>query len=322
MQSDIPINWEFHTHSITSFVRPFVAESWSRGWNIHSLSARPNRNLSIHATSLLAPVNVSRKLVVTVHDLVPLTHPETLTLRGSLWHEKMLKRVVESAASIVVPTHAIENSLRTHFSSHNLDGRVFVAGGASSLPIPDDTDRSLIPRQKYIVFLGTIEPRKRVDALIAAVSKLRDISLVVIGNNGWGDVNVTSLAQFYGLPPDRFHHVSNATDQQVSNLISDAQALILPSEAEGFGLPLVEAMSLGTPIIYSDDPALSEVASNVGIKVKRNKSTDIFASQLADAIEEISENSDRYRAAGIEHSAQYSWAKTAKEIWQIHRGLD
>lgn len=321
MQAVTPESWTFHSHKIAPLLRPAIAETWSRGWNISNLPYIPRQQSTIHTTSLLAPLKTPHRLVVTVHDLVPLTHPETLTPRGVSWHRKMLIHAVNNANVIVVPTQATGNLLQAHFQVADLGTRIVVAGGAPSLPSPDGSNPDLVPPQEYVVFLGTIEPRKRIDALIRAVSILPDITLVVLGHEGWGQINVLALCEKFGLPAERFRHIRFADDQQVSNVLASALALVLPSDAEGFGLPLVEAMALGVPVIHSDDPALCEVASQAGKVITRSSSIEEFAEKISLAVQEVSEMSEHYRELGIARSADFTWENTAKRIWEIHRSL-
>jgi glycosyltransferase involved in cell wall biosynthesis len=321
MGASTPTGWEFHVHEIPSFIRPLFSETWSRSIDT-PFSAKGSGNIAnVHSTSLFAPVNTSLKHVVTIHDLVPITHPETLNRHGVNWHLRMLSLALEKAAAFVVPSVATFQSLSTYLSDNNLNKKITIAGGAPSLPPPNFTNALELEEKRYVVFLGTLEPRKRVDALIEAVSRLEDFSLVVLGNPGWGGVNPANLARLYGLPSNRFHYLRNSTDQQVSNIVSKARALVLPSQSEGFGLPLVEAMALGTPVIHSDSQALVEVAGGSGITVQMSLKSELFVDGICQAIEEAEKNRSNYASMGLNQSAKYSWGNTAKVIWETHQGL-
>jgi glycosyltransferase involved in cell wall biosynthesis len=323
---------------VTARFRPIVAEAWSRGLNVpHSLkyfgpeNDRKNslvnsetldqRSSSIHSVSLLFPPLTNEHVVVTIHDLVPFTHPQFLTRRGAAWHKKMLMRAVQQASAIVVPTQAVRDQLVNHFAMPKLASSVFVAGGAASLPTPNSGTWPLRPPGPYAVFVGTIEPRKRLDALIAAVALLDTLSLVVVGSRGWGGVDIVSLAKDAGLPGFRLVLVHNAGDQELANIIAGADALVMPSEAEGFGLPIIEAMALGTPVVHSSDPALCEVAGDAGITVAFHSDTMLFAQRLAAGLEFAMADGQKIGLRGVERSRSFSWDTSAERVWQIHSNL-
>jgi glycosyltransferase involved in cell wall biosynthesis len=323
---------------VTARLRPIVAEAWSRGLNVpRSLNYFDSENKrkkvpgnsgrndqhssSIHSVSLFFPPVAKERVVVTIHDLVPFTHPQFLTRRGVAWHKKMLARAVQQASAIVVPTRVVRDQLLDHYALPRLEASVFVAGGAASLPQPNSLNWPLRPTGPYVVFVGTIEPRKRIDALIAAVALLDTLCLVVVGSRGWGGVDILSLAKDAGLPAFRLVLVHNAGDQEVANIVAGADALVMPSEAEGFGLPVIEAMALGTPVVHSSDPALCEVAGDAGISVAFHSDTMLFAQRLAAGLEFAMADGQKIGLRGVERSRSFSWDTSAERVWQIHSNL-
>ena len=167
----------------------------------------------VHAPTLLVPPGRLRApLVVTVHDAVPWTHPETLTARGVRWHRLMGERVVRDAAAAVVPTHAVAE--RVADALPGLAGRLHVVGegvSAAVLDVGPDADaraaRLRLPG-RYRLTLATLEPRKGLDRLVAALALLTrrgvaaaDVPLLVVGRPGWGGVDPQGLARRAGLPP-------------------------------------------------------------------------------------------------------------------------
>jgi glycosyltransferase involved in cell wall biosynthesis len=323
---------------VTARLRPFVAEAWSRGLTFpHSFNYFDSENKrknfpgnserndqhssSIHSVSLLFPPLVNERVVVTIHDLVPFTHPQFLTSRGAAWHKKMLARAVEQASAIVVPTQVVRDQLLDHFALPRLASSVFVAGGAASLPQPNSLNWPLRPTGPYVVFVGTIEPRKRLDALIAAVALLDTLSLVVVGSPGWGGVDLFSLAENEGLPASRLTFVQGAGDQELANIIAGADALVMPSEAEGFGLPVVEAMALGTPVVHSSDPALCEVAGDGGITVTFHSDKALYAQRLAAGLDFAMKDGQKIGPRGVERSRSFSWDTSAERVWQFHSNI-
>lgn len=327
------------------WLRPLAARLWAAGVRAPlatSTSGRitSNQIASLHATSVLAPPRGSHPLAVTIHDTVPFTHPHTLTRHGAAWHRTMLKRAVRDADAIVVPTRAVADSLvaiferedgSPHSSGVALAQRIHVGGGAASLePVAEEDARPIrdffgIGQRPYVVFVGTIEPRKGLGDLIRALAVRPDLDLVIVGAQGWGNIDVRQLAMAAGLDLDRLVVTGAVHDSTVAALVQGAQALVLPSRAEGFGLPLIEAMRLGTPVVLSNDAALREVAGDAGIVanflgVEENES-EVVARELNRALDEVLNRRDTLIDAGLQRSAEFTWDKTAARVLDIHRQL-
>ncbi|ROP60402.1 glycosyltransferase involved in cell wall biosynthesis [Curtobacterium sp. PhB130] len=289
----------------------------------------------VHAPSVLAPLvkhnrfqEPGRQTVVTVHDTVPWTNPETLTPRGVHFHKAMVKRAYKYADAVVVPTHAVAGHLN---EIHRFDDRLRVIGGAPSgrLRIPVDADlraeRLGLP-ERYVLAVGTLEPRKGLSYLIEAMAHPdapADIPLVISGPDGWGDVDVIGTAERAGLAPDRVKVLGRVDDPDLAVVYDRASVFVFPSLAEGFGLPVIEAMSLGTPVVHSDDPAVREVASDAGVTVARDPRAG-YPERLAQAIYQVV--NDPYLAgqlavAGPDRARMFDWNDSAIETWQLHADL-
>ncbi|WP_144763646.1 glycosyltransferase family 1 protein [Curtobacterium sp. 9128] len=289
----------------------------------------------VHAPSVLAPLvkhdrfqEPGRQTVVTVHDTVPWTHPETLTPRGVHFHKAMVKRAFKYADAVVVPTHAVAGELN---EIHRFDERLRVIGGAPSgrLRLPVDADlraeRLGLP-DRYVLAVGTLEPRKGLTALIEAMAHPdapADVPLVVSGPDGWGDVDVVGTAERAGLAPDRVKVLGRVDDADLAVVYDRATVFVFPSLAEGFGLPVVEAMSLGTPVVHSDDAAVREVASDAGVCVARNP-RETYPERLAQAVFQVVNDphlAARLAIAGPDRARMFDWHDSALETWQLHADL-
>jgi glycosyltransferase involved in cell wall biosynthesis len=205
----------------------------------------------IHATSLLAPLRkidrvnaVGEQVAVTIHDVVPWTHPETLTKHGVAWHKGLARRARKYADAIVVPTHAVAEELRQFV---NFGDRVRVIGGAvsSKLVVPENADQraeELNLPAEYILTVGTLEPRKGLAPLIQALARpdVPDLPLLIAGPEGWGELNVAQVAAEAGLAPDRVRTTGFVSDSDLALLLDRASLFVYPSLAEGFGLPVIE----------------------------------------------------------------------------------
>ena len=263
----------------------------------------------LHATSLAVPPPGNRPLVVTVHDLVFLRHPELLTSRGVAFHCRGLELARRQAAAVIVPSAFGRHELldagfdeeRVHVAPHGVDLPVpspDVAGGAAAL-----ASRGVHP--PFVLFVGTIEPRKGVPELTAAHAALRrahpDLGLVLAGPAGWGpapDVSGTRVVPLGGVD-----------DATLDALYRAAVALALPSRYEGFGLPVVEAMARGCPVVVSDAACLPEVAGGAGVVVPTGD-VDALAGALLRLVDDEDHRRDR-AAAGRARAVRFTWAASA-----------
>lgn len=289
----------------------------------------------VHAPSVLAPLvkhdrfqEPGRQTVVTVHDTVPWTHPETLTPRGVHFHKAMVKRAWKHADAVVVPTHAVAAALD---EVHRFGDRLRVIGGAPSgrLRVPVDADlraeRLGLP-QRYVLAVGTLEPRKGLQHLIAAMAHPdapTDVPLVIAGPDGWGDVDVVGIAEQAGLPQERVKVLGRVDDADLAVVYDRATVFVFPSLAEGFGLPVVEAMSLGTPVVHSDDPALREVSSDAGVTVALDPRPS-YPERLAQAVYQVVNDPllrDQLAIAGPDRARMFDWRDSATETWHLHADL-
>jgi glycosyltransferase involved in cell wall biosynthesis len=289
----------------------------------------------VHSPSVLAPLvkhdrfsDPGRQTVVTVHDTVPWTHPETLTPRGVHFHRAMVKRAWKHADAVVVPTHAVAATLN---GIHRFDERLRVIGGAPSgrLRTPVDADlraeRLGLP-ERYVLAVGTLEPRKGLQYLIEAMAHPdapADVPLVIAGPDGWGDVDVYGTAERAGLSRDRVKVLGRIDDQDLAVAYDRATVFVFPSLAEGFGLPVIEAMSFGTPVVHSDDDAVREVASDAGVTVARDP-RDSYPERLAQAVYQVVNDpllAGQLAVAGPDRARMYDWKDSAAETWQLHADL-
>jgi glycosyltransferase involved in cell wall biosynthesis len=310
---------------------PLARRELSLAWQFGLLPLRGAG--PIHAPSLLAPLvprsrrRSDSKTVVTIHDVVPWTHPGTLTARGVTWHRAMATRAQRFADAVVVPTHAVAAELAAIL---DFDDRIRVIGGAASpkLSAPDDSDeraRRLNLPDRYILSVGTLEPRKGLSPLIASLAAAGDsgLPLLIAGPAGWGTLDVATLAAEAGLPADRVRTLGYVSDADLATVMQRATVFVFPSLAEGFGLPLLEAFSLDTPVVHSDAPALVEVGGGAGSVVALTPA-DTYPERLAGAISAVVNDpgaADRMRVAGRLRATEYSWRTSAERVWQLHNEL-
>jgi len=268
------------------------------------------------------PVTAALGLVVTIHDVVPWTHPETLTPHGARYHQRVGARAAREADVLVTPTHAVAAQVRDVLRPACPVVAVHPGVAVRSVPAdaPARSQRHRRSRRPYLLFVGTAEPRKGLDTLVAALAHpdLVDYDLVVVGPAGWGDVRVPDLAAAAGVS-SRVDVTGHVSEEDLVALYVEAAALAMPSRAEGFGFPVAEAMAYGTPVVTSADPALVEVGGEAAVAVPINH-PQALAETLARVAAEGPER--RRRAAlGRELARSFDWATTAERMWTLYSSV-
>lgn len=312
----------------TRLERRALALAWQHGF------ANPPGTGNVHATSMLAPLHrLGRRsrgmasTAMTIHDVVPWTHPQTLSARGVRWHRAMAARAYKYADAVVVPTRTVAGQLNEIFP---FGDRVRVIGGAASsaLELPVDAgsrSEALGLPERFILTVGTLEPRKGLEPLIRALAlpPTGDVPLLIVGPGGWGNVDVASIARDAGLHEGRVRALGYLSNSDLAVTLFKAAAFVYPSLAEGFGLPIVEAFSLGAPVIHSDAPALVEVSAGAGLTVPRDE-PEGYPERLAEAIGRLLENealAQRLSQLGLNRAGAFSWRDSAEKVWRLHAEL-
>lgn len=263
-----------------------------------------------HCPTPRAPFTRGRPpLVVTVHDLVPVLFPETMTTWSRLYGRATMRGVLRSADLIVTPSNDTANDL-TSLLGVNPDRIRVVWNGVDDIffsPQREATNHN----DPYVLFVGTPEPRKNLSRLIEAMGELRDRGyphrLVVAGGGGWGDVQ---------LQAEKVELAGRVSDEKLVSLYARAACLALPSLHEGFGLPAAEAMAVGTPVVAGARGALPEIVGNAGILVDPY---DVNA--IAAGIERAIADPAPLIAAGRVRAPQFSWVKAAESMASIYHEL-
>lgn len=287
---------------------------------------------AVHAPTPFAPPRkpVSGKyskgtLAVTVHDTVPWSHPQTLTRRGVNWHRAMITRAMCRADVVVVPTQSVADELAKCVPGAP-EVRVISHGVAEVFTAAEDAEHVIdvahldLP-SRYVLAVGTLEPRKGLDELIEAIARLHRLAdnapdLLLVGQPGWGGLNPLALASQHGLRSGAVRILGRLPDLELAAVMRRAAVLAAPSHAEGFGLPVLEAMAAGVPVVHSDAPALVEVAGGAGVAVRRGD-----AAALADALRDVLGDalwSAKLAGDGRRRAAEFSWRTAAESMWQLH----
>ncbi|MHB8843717.1 MAG: glycosyltransferase family 4 protein [Nitrospirota bacterium] len=208
------------------------------------------------------------KPVFFVHDLIPITHPEYCRPGERDKHCVRMDNALQTASGVIVNSHATLDELGRYAAR---TGQAMPPCVVAPLAPPDLPAPSAVRplAEPYFVMLGTIEPRKNHALLLQAwramITRMGEQSprLVVIGQRGWECENVVDLLERCEPLRGIVTELPACSDADLATYLHHAQALLFPSFAEGYGMPLVEALSLGVPVIASDLPAFREIAGDV-----------------------------------------------------------
>ena len=292
---------------------PYLYEAWLRaGWPKVEAATGPVD--LVHATSII-PAATSHPLVVTVHDLAFLHDPSHFTPRGVSVFRRSLEIVKRRAARVVCVSQAtledcLDNGLSEMQVRHVPNGVTHVAVSAERI---DDVRRVYGLPSSYLLFVGTLEPRKNLARLVQAVESLgNDLPpLVVAGASGWGE-NLSSMLS--STAKEKVKLLGFVPSDDLPALYAGASAFCYPSLREGFGLPILEAMSQGTPVVTSQGSSTEEVSGGAAVLVNP---TDVAS--IADGILRALENRERWSRAGLARSQSMTWDETAARTHDVYR---
>jgi glycosyltransferase involved in cell wall biosynthesis len=213
------------------------------------------------------------KSVFMLHDVIPLEHPELVSRKGYRRHGRIVDRTASYASGLIVSTAAARAAV---LQALRLRGRVSIPVETVPLPVPpiflekDKLDQDL-REHDYFVVCGTIEPRKNHRLLLNVWRELvrqrgeRAPKLVVVGSRGRNAGAVLDTLEQCRALQGKVIVAHGLSSPALRRLVAHAKALLMPSFAEGFGLPVIEALAVGTPVIASDLPAHREIAGDLAI---------------------------------------------------------
>jgi glycosyltransferase involved in cell wall biosynthesis len=278
-----------------------------------------------HGTNYEVPLFKSCPTVLTIHDLSLLLHPETHERARVRRARRRLPLMTRAATLIVTPTESVRNEVCTHLSVERervvavpeAPRHVFQRKGAEQTK---DARKRLGIEDDFLLFVGTIEPRKNLKALVRAFREvLREttarLQLVIAGKTGWLTDALFAEVRDAGLS-ERVVFTGYLPDDDLCALYSSCRAFVYPSLYEGFGLPPLEAMACGAPVIASRIESISEVVGSAALLVAP---TDTPA--LAQSIIGLLRDAELQRVMaekGMRRAAAFSWQRTAQLMREVY----
>jgi glycosyltransferase involved in cell wall biosynthesis len=257
------------------------------------------------------------KIITTVHDCVALHFPKTSQWSVKIINSILFKKSIKKSFRIITVSNFIKNDLSANYSKIITSGKVFaIPNGKPSWNLPDDYNEK--NRREFLLFVGNTEPRKNLINLIKALeilfSKGFTIPLVIIGPPGWKNKNFLRYCS-HSPAGEHIYFVGYCTDPDLKKNYLTCKAFIYPSLYEGFGLPVLEALSLDSIVLTSRGTVMEEITGKAALYFNPQDPSDI-----ARVIEEIYSN--RFKRADILQYKdlvlnQYSWESSAKDLLKI-----
>lgn len=283
-----------------------------------------------HATDFtLPPTLPGTRTLLTVHDLSFVRAPETTTPVLKAYLDAVVPRSVRRATHVLADSQATKDDLVELYGTPP-DKVTVLLGGVNPefRPVTDAGARQAararydLPPNPYVFSVGTVQPRKNYARLIEALAALGpqygDYHLVIAGGRGWLDAPIYQTVRDLGMG-ERVHFTGFARDEDLPALYSDAVCLAYPSLYEGIGLPVLEAMACGTPVVTSTVSSLPEVAGDAALLVDPY---DVEA--LAGALRRLLDDSalrETLIARGTHQAAFFTWERAAAQLLAVYRQM-
>ena len=329
-------NDEFELLSPVPFISSFeqhpsnlrqVEASRRRFWFIVGLPLYIRRHslALFHGTNYEVPWWNGCPTILTIHDLSLLLYPETHESHLVRRARHRLPLMARWATKIITATEFVKREVSEHLK---IDPEKIVvtpyAPRHDFRPLePGETEKTrarLGVEDEFILFVGTIEPRKNLITLLRAFAEILKNTelrpqLVIAGQEGWLVGETLNYVHSEGLS-ERIKFTGYITDRDLRALYASCAVCVYPSLYEGFGLPPLEAMACGAPVIASDVPSLSETVGKAALLVPP---TDV--QKLAQGIVEMLGDEQKrvyFSRAGLEHASQFTWERTARLTWEVY----
>ena len=283
-----------------------------------------------HATDFVLPPTLPRtKTLLTVHDLSFVRVPESAQPSLKRYLDNVVPRSVRRADHILADSQATKDDLTALYGTPPEKITVLLSGvDARFRRVDDPAAREAtrtkygIPARPYLFAVGTVQPRKNYRRLIQALAQLRaggrDIGLVIAGGRGWLEDPIYAALRETGMT-EFVHFIGFADDADLPALYSGAAVCALPSLYEGFGLPVLEAMACGTPVLTSNVSSLPEVAGDAALIVAPTN-LDAITAGLARLLDDAALR-ERLIALGYAQAARFTWAASATQLLTIYHKL-
>jgi glycosyltransferase involved in cell wall biosynthesis len=260
--------------------------------------ARKRKLSVLHCPTFRAPFSTSAPLVVTVLDLAVLRHPGMFNQWSRRYSRFAVPRVVQAAEAVITISEFTRSEVVELLGT--AQEKVHAIPIAVEAPFGADGPRA---EGDYVLAVGTLEPRKNLARVVEAAGRV-GAELRVVGARGWGGVSPNGKG---------VRALGEVPDEELAALYRGARALAYPSLYEGFGLPVLEAMACGAPVVTSRGGATEEVAGDAAVLVD-----PLDPGSIAAGLEEAASRREELRAKGLERARAFSWDRVARDTWAVY----
>ncbi len=318
-----------HCHTVISNENHMIGDLWENTYLPRSLKSR---GIDVfHGPAFMIPLyKRDLKTVATIHDIVAYILPRTIPMKYSLYMKALIGQVVKRADRIISVSESTKRDLVRWLGAP--EGKITVVpqgvGKEFHPALPDDNGGELVRekfgiRGDYLLFVGNLEPRKNLIRIMHAFEMARDragrdLQLVICGKKGWLYDDI--LAAYQRIRRDSEIILTNYVNEADRlRLYQNARTFLFPTLYEGFGMPVLEAMACGAPVITSNVSSFPEICGDAALLVD-----PYDVKGIADAILALEESPDlraSLREKGLERAAQYTWRDTAAGTLDVYRSV-
>jgi glycosyltransferase involved in cell wall biosynthesis len=282
-----------------------------------------------HGIHYTIPRDFAGKTVVTLHDMTMIENPEWHQSVKVKYFSRAINFAIAKADVIIVPSWFTKSKLELHFGKmdkvvpihHGVDHARFFPSTRGESTNPGNRLVSELPN-RFLLHIGTIEPRKNIGNLIGAFDEVakrdKEIALVLVGQKGWKSDGIYSRIAASPFK-SRIRIFGYLSEDDLQAVLASASCVVYPSFAEGFGLPVLEAMAAGIPVVTSRDSVMEEIALEAGWYCD-----PLDPKEIADKIESAIHGSEQALSKvtlGVARSREFTWEKSALEHLKVYRSL-
>lgn len=329
-KNDKKNTYEIYLPQIPTNDLPKSSENWKykvlpsrKMWTLTSLSFElmKNRSLDVFFTpSHYLPLFAPKKSVVSILDVSYIYFPELFKKKDLIQLKKWTEYSANKSRKILTISSSSKSDIINEYRVSEDKVEVIYPGINTSLGTGntlkmEDIEKKFGIKSKYILFVGTIQPRKNIKRLIEAYSKIdTEVSLVIVGRRGWQYEEILNAPEAFGVK-EKVNFLENVSDEDLPSLYKNAEFFILPSLYEGFGIPVLEAMNYGIPVITSKVSSLPEVGGDAALYIDPENVSDI-ASKMEKLLKDNDLRQELIRK-GKKQMEKFSWENSATQTLKV-----
>jgi glycosyltransferase involved in cell wall biosynthesis len=275
----------------------------------------------LHSTAFVTPLFSPCPAVLTVYDLSFLYFPDSFLAHQRWYLTSQTRRSCQQARRVITISESGRQDVHRFFGVPLAQIDVVVPGvDVVYRPYPVEVVEEFRQEKgygRYLLHVGTLQPRKNIPTLLEAFAQLAvpDLHLVLIGGKGWLYEAIFARVQALGLA-ERVHFTGYVPDDELPLWYNAAELLVMPSLYEGFGLPVLEAMACGTPVIAAHNSSLPEAVGEAGLLFEPENANELAA--RITAVCHDPQLSATMRAHGLAHASQFSWERAGRETAAVY----